>query len=452
MKLSLHYKLIGIGMLLGMSLSLSAQHVPNGVSFKRLFIDYQTLSGGDFGAFQDYTNGYEFAYLVTLSDRFTLNLPVRIGMSRKTEDLKNTALAGLDAQMHFYPLANPNIFKPYILAGAGAVRQGRDSINFQVPAGIGLDIKISKNAHFNIQSEFRWSNEENNNNFVHGIGFKYFFGRSEVDTVVIMPMAEMKNEDMDGDGILDIDDECPTVPGLAVFYGCPDSDGDGIQDSRDDCPSVAGLLEFNGCPDSDADGIPDGEDMCPTLAGLREFNGCPDTDGDGIEDSKDECPSIAGLLMFNGCPDSDGDGLEDRKDKCPLTYGPVSNDGCPIIEAADREVLTFAMKAVQFQLGKATLVNDSYSVLNQIANIMKKYPDYNLSIDGHTDNTGSDDVNKKLSAARAKSCYDYLISKGIPADRMTFQGFGPTRPIADNSTYSGRTLNRRVEFNLEPNW
>ena len=144
------------------------------------------------------------------------------------------------------------------------------------------------------------------------------------------------------------------------------------------------------------------------------------------------------------------DGTEDSKDKCPKTYGPISNAGCPVIEAADKEILTFAMKAVQFQLGKATLVTESYGVLNQIVNIMNKYPDYKLSIDGHTDNTGTAEVNRKLSENRAKACYDYLASKGIPTNRMSFQGFGPTKPIADNSTYSGRTLNRRVEFNLTP--
>ena len=167
-------------------------------------------------------------------------------------------------------------------------------------------------------------------------------------------------------------------------------------------------------------------------------------------DDDDKCPTVAGLTAFMGCPDTDGDGIEDPKDKCPNTYGPISNNGCPIIEAADREVLSFAMKAVQFELGKATLKSESFSVLNQIVSIMRKYPDYKLTIEGHTDNTGASDVNQKLSENRAKSCYDYLLQKGIPAIRMTYKGFGQTRPIADNSTYSGRTLNRRVEFNLTP--
>lgn len=450
MKLSHLHKLLGIGMLLSLSLCLSAQKLPVGVSFKRLFLDYQTLNGGDFGAFKDYRDGFEFGFHAPLSKHFMLNLPVKIGLSSKTEELTNTSIIGLDAQMHYYPLSNPNIFSPYLLAGAGGVYQGMDSFNVQTPVGIGLDIKIAKNAYFNVQSEYRWSSAENNSNFNHGIGFKYFFARKEIDTVEVMPVLDIPDVDSDMDGIFDKEDICPTVAGLEVFRGCPDSDGDGVEDSRDDCPVIAGLLEFNGCPDSDGDGVKDGVDLCPTVPGVAAFNGCPDTDGDGIEDALDKCPTFAGISAFQGCPDTDMDGTEDSKDKCPKTYGPISNAGCPVIEAADKEILTFAMKAVQFQLGKATLVPESYGVLNQIVSIMNKYPDYKLSIDGHTDNTGTAEVNRKLSENRAKACYDYLASKGIPTNRMSFQGFGPSKPIADNSTYSGRTLNRRVEFNLTP--
>jgi OOP family OmpA-OmpF porin len=446
-----------------------------GLSFKKLFLDYQTFQGGDFGAFKDYRHGFEFGYHHPLSSNLYINVPVKIGLGGKSAEIDNENILGLDGQLHFYPLKNTDRFKPYVLAGVGGVWQGKDSINLQVPAGIGLDIRLTENAYFNLQSEFRWSSAANNNNFNHGIGFKYFFGSG----MTTEPKQVMG--DRDGDGILDDYDACPDIPGLAIFSGCPDTDGDGVQDSRDDCPDVAGLVYLNGCPDRDGDGIPDHKDECPDLAGLAEkngcpdtrpdsdgdgvpddldlcpdvagvahFQGCPDTDGDGIEDRIDKCPTVAGLPEFMGCPDTDGDGIDDTKDRCPNTPGPASNDGCPVIEAADREVLSFAMKAVQFELGKATLKSESFPVLNQIVNIMKKYPDYHLSIEGHTDNTGSTDVNRKLSEARAKSCYDYLIQKGIPANRLAYKGFGPSRPIADNSTYSGRTLNRRVEFNLAP--
>ena len=462
---------LGIFFLL-LTVGLFGQKNPIGVSFKRLFLDYQTLQGGSFGAFQDYRDGFEFGVHLPLSKYFEVNIPVKIGLKSTTDEVINQQLYGVDAQLHWFFLRNPNRYRPYLLAGVGGVYAGEDSVNVQTPVGIGLDIKLAKYAYLNLLSEFRWSSEEDNYNFHHGIGFKYYFGPAEPDTVTT---------DTDLDGIVDEFDACPTVPGVASFAGCPYTDGDGVQDSVDHCPIIPGLIELHGCPDSDNDGIadsvddcpyaagpasnkgcplvrldtdmdgvPDDVDACPTMPGLAMFNGCPDSDGDGIEDTMDKCPSLPGIASFQGCPDTDNDGLEDSKDKCPNTYGPISNQGCPVIEEKDKEVLSFAMKAVQFELGKATLKSESYSVLNQIVNIMNKYPDYNLKIEGHTDNTGSNEVNQKLSTERAKSCFDYLKQKGIPESRMSYKGFGPSRPIADNSTYSGRTLNRRVEFNLTP--
>ena len=70
-----------------------------------------------------------------------------------------------------------------------------------------------------------------------------------------------------------------------------------------------------------------------------------------------------------------------------------------------------------------------------------------LAIEGHTDNRGSNELNEKLSADRAKAVLDYIVNKGgINASRLNSQGFGPQRPIADNNTNDGRQRNRRVEF------
>jgi outer membrane protein OmpA-like peptidoglycan-associated protein len=138
-----------------------------------------------------------------------------------------------------------------------------------------------------------------------------------------------KQKDTDGDGIIDKKDDCPEVPGIAAFNGCPDTDGDGIEDRTDACPFDAGLAEFNGCPDKDGDGIQDSADECPEVAGLEAFNGCPDTDEDGIQDSEDICPEVPGLADFKGCPDTDGDGIEDSLDECVETAGTVEFKGCP---------------------------------------------------------------------------------------------------------------------------
>lgn len=480
MKATITRKLIMLSVILSCALNLSSQN-PVGISFKRLFLDYQTFQGGDFGALKDYRGGFEFGVHLPISSSLMLNVPIKVGLGNKTDEVFNQHIIGIDAQLHYYFLPVTKKVRPYVLAGVGAVYQGMDSINLQVPAGLGIDIRLAPNAYFNLQSEFRWSSAENNNNFNHGIGFKYFFSRKVEDSIPDLTVTE-PYVDTDGDGIVNQFDACPNDAGLAAFAGCPDRDGDGVQDKNDDCADIAGLIEYKGCPDTDSDGVSDNMDECPTVAGLiankgcpaeqlkdtdadgisddsdqcpdqfglLKFNGCPDTDSDGIADPADKCPKVAGLTAFGGCPDTDKDGIEDGKDKCPNTVGPISNGGCPVIDAKDREVLSFAMKAVQFELGKATLKSESNAVLNQIADIMRKYPDYNLAIEGHTDDTGTTEANHKLSHSRATACYEYLRQRGIPAARMSHKGFGESRPIADNSTYSGRTLNRRVEFNLAP--
>lgn len=134
--------------------------------------------------------------------------------------------------------------------------------------------------------------------------------------------AMMGCPDTDGDGIIDKDDKCPLDAGDALHMGCPDSDGDGVIDSEDQCPNVAGTL--NGCPDSDGDGVADKDDNCPTAAGT--LGGCPDSDGDGVADKDDNCPTVAGTV--GGCPDGDGDGVADKDDKCP-TVAARTADGCP---------------------------------------------------------------------------------------------------------------------------
>jgi len=295
--------------------------------------------------------------------------------------------------------------------------------------------------------------------------------------------------DSDGDGVADIDDECPNMPGTVLNKGCPetnvvkDKDNDGIADTADKCPDQAGPVNTGGCPDQDNDGVADNSDKCPTLAGSIASKGCPDRDNDGIADNLDKCPDVfgyamyngcpetkkvadkdndgvadvndkcpnkAGLAIYQGCPDTDGDGLDDFNDRCPSMPGPIENKGCPKISVEDKKTLDVAMRSVQFDLGKSSLKTVSYKILNQVSRIMEKYPDYNLVISGHTDNTGSASKNQQLSTERAKACYNYILAQSIDENRMSFVGYGESRPIANNNTLRGRTLNRRVEFSLFP--
>ena len=157
---------------------------------------------------------------------------------------------------------------------------------------------------------------------------------------------------------------------------------------------------------------------------------------------------VKGKPEFKGCPDSDNDGIEDKLDPCPNTPGPTDNRGCPVVEKKDREKLELAVKAVKFETGKAVLKAESSKILTDIADILTRYPYYNLKIDGHTDSQGKDESNLVLSEKRAQACADFLTAKGVLKTRFMAKGYGETKPVADNKTAAGRTQNRRVEFEL----
>ncbi|MCW3123531.1 MAG: OmpA/MotB domain protein [Flavipsychrobacter sp.] len=257
------------------------------------------------------------------------------------------------------------------------------------------------------------------------------------------------NPDTDKDGIFDSVDKCPLVAGPRTAQGCPDKDLDSVADASDRCPDVAGKVALGGCPDRDGDGIADIDDVCPDQAGKAIFKGCPDTDGDGIADNVDKCPLKAGPEAFGGCPDTDGDGVPDNIDKCPLKAGPASNNGCPEISVQVKKRLAFAATALEFETGKAVIKKKSYPLLDEIVAILNEYKDYYMTIEGHTDDVGSDAKNLILSRDRAASVKAYYVSKGISNDRLETDGFGESRPVASNKTAAGRAKNRRVEMDLK---
>ncbi len=264
--------------------------------------------------------------------------------------------------------------------------------------------------------------------------------------------------DTDGDGVADKEDRCPTIAGTMATKGCPDKDGDGIADLDDLCPEIKGTAALKGCPDTDGDGVADKDDACPTIAGT--LNGCPDKDRDGVADKDDKCPDIPGTVAMKGCPDTDGDGVNDADDQCPLVAGIAANFGCPAKEkdvvkvekidlnAEDKKTLEKAFKNLEFANGKSDIKEESKVDLDKIIEIMKRNPSYRLLIVGHTDNSGSAAFNKALSLNRANAVKTYMVGKAIAPTRFITKGYGPDRPIADNTSPEGKQRNRRVEMTI----
>ena len=315
-------------------------------------------------------------------------------------------------------------------------------------------------------------------------------------------IVKIEPTDKDGDGTLDTDDGCPEIPGPKENKGCPynDRDNDGVVDPQDQCPDVPGPRENNGCPivkDTDGDGIPDDLDRCPLdpedKDGFQDEDGCPDpdNDGDGIVDKMDGCPNEPGPLENKGCPvrDRDGDGILDHLDKCPDDPedkdGFEDEDGCPDLDndkdgipdkqdacpndpgvanpdpkkngCAPKLSLVVVKKdkieikqQINFEFGKAVIKGKlSFDILDQVTQVMQSYPAIKkLRVEGHTDSVGNDDMNMRLSQARAESVRTYLVGHGVDPGRLEAIGYGETKPIASNATDKGRAQNRRTEFNI----
>ena len=341
----------------------------------------------------------------------------------KTNNTGNGLGGELEATLNVRPISDNHFFSPFLTAGVGGAYY--NELGGYVPLGLGFQFNFQSNLYIMLQSQYRMTLTKDviPNNLYHSIGIIANVGKEKMvaPLAVVIPVVT----DRDGDGVVDSLDACPDTPGLASLKGCPDKDGDGIPDKDDKCPDVAGLAKYQGCP-------------------------IPDTDGDGINDEEDKCPTVAGVARYHGCPipDTDGDGVNDEEDKCPNEAGPASNFGCPVIDVKIVEKVNKAAQNIFFATGSSKLLAKSYKSLKDVAQILKDNPSYKVAIDGHTDNTGSDELNQKLSEKRANAVKEYMKGNGVDESRMTATGYGETKPVADNKTAAGRAKNRRVEMKL----
>jgi OOP family OmpA-OmpF porin len=182
---------------------------------------------------------------------------------------------------------------------------------------------------------------------------------------------------------------------------------------------------------------------------IAKAGGCGySTTADKLASSGSMAGFVEGIFLAKPAPkpapqpapkpmDSDGDGVTDNLDQCPNTPKGATVDarGCWTFEAV-----------VLFDFDSAEIKSVAYPMLDEASDILKKNPELNVEIDGHTDNMGPADYNMKLSERRANTVMEYFIGKGVDAKRLTTKGFWFTKPAASNDTEEGRAKNRRVEL------
>lgn len=175
--------------------------------------------------------------------------------------------------------------------------------------------------------------------------------------------------------------------------------------------------------------------------------GVVDSDGDGVSDPDDRCPNTpagAEVDMY-GCElDSDGDGVVNSKDECPGTRA-----GAVVDEVGCEVEVVIELQGVHFDFDKASLKDESYAILDAAVSTLSEHGKIAVEVAGHTDSVGSESYNQDLSERRAAVVKEYLVSKGISADRLTSKGYGESSPVADNSTDEGRAQNRRTELIIQ---
>jgi OOP family OmpA-OmpF porin len=302
-----------------------------------------------------------------------------------------------------------------------------------------------------------------------GPGLVSMLGTPDVRALVRIAYAPVRAlgpprpKDSDNDGVPDAEDLCPQQAGTA--RGCPDADHDGVPDAEDLCPGARTGAQPDpkkpGCPlDSDEDGIPDAEDLCPNAkVGDKPDSaqkGCPaDDDKDGIPDAEDLCPGKTPGAHPDparaGCPlpDEDNDGVPDAEDACPKdpgesNAGDAKANGCPKLTIQRGGV--FQLRSVHFETNKWALLPESFPILDEVARFLAERKDLDeVVIEGHADDRGTHEWNLRLSKHRAQAVVEYLVKKGIKRGRLSYLGFGDTKPIDPERTDDARAKNRRVE-------
>ncbi|MFI5253696.1 MAG: OmpA family protein [Bacteroidota bacterium] len=430
----------GAGASFGVSSPMTPIHGPIREPYIRILMryyinDYLGIEGG--GAFT-YLRGENIgAYFNTISEPVDLRFHVGIPLQPKVYFI---GYAGFGL-MHFDPRDRNDKPLPN-----NALNNYRRMTSY-VPIGGGFQYFFEKHTGIELTGTYNYTATKTLDDTPTGNNDAFWTG-----TFTLFGILSTGSGDSDGDGLSDdLERQIGTDPHN------PDTDGDGLSDGDEYYKYHTNPLD----PDTDHDGLNDREEIFIYHTDPNN----PDTDGDGLTDGDE-------VLKYHTDPlrkDTDGGGVDDGTEVRRGTNPLDPTDDFPPKKAPVKEIppveikqpeppppsndisginvgQSLVMPDINFEIGSARLTPGAKTILDDASQIMITHPDLEFLIEGHTDSTGTRKLNLSLSKNRALSVKLYLETKGIDANRLTTQGFGPDKPRASNSTVEGRTQNRRIEF------
>jgi len=392
----------------------------------------------------------------------------------------STSIVPIEAKILYAPWNLEN-WNPYFYAGLGALNYSvgtkpsvaspnpvkLDGWTGVIPFGVGTEVKLSEEVILDLSAGINYSLTDNLNyykiddyndayiNLGVGIAYSQESMSSDKDKDGLTKREELelgtdpRNPDTDGDGLNDGMEvrQYTTDPRKA------DTDNDGLKDGEE-------ILNYKTNPlkaDTDNDGLTDYDE-------LMKFKTDPlkaDTDGDGLNDGDE-------IMKYKTDPlkvDTDGEGLSDGDEVLKYKTNPlnVDTDGGTVNDAVEVKRGTnpldpkddvpvemvekeYSYKNVYFGFDKNKISKKEMKSLDSTYVTLSQLNDPQITLSGHADAIGSDKYNMKLSEKRANIVKEYLVKKGLNAEKITVEFFGESKPAASNKTAKGRALNRRTEI------
>ena len=363
-----------------------------GVSFR--LKNYDNLFNGTSSPNTSLIQGAEIGILKRLAPWADLHVPLTIGTLAHYDDSNNknanTGVWGVHALINLQPDVKWGVV-PYIFGGVGG-QEINKTWDFGIPFGAGLNVVLGENAALNLSTGMRKSFTSDRSSWQNSLGliFGLPYGNAGEKSMSMAPVTT-------------------SLDGAAAK-------------AKADAEAAAMKATM------------DAEAAAKAAAEAAAMKMKADADAAAMKMKADA--DAAAMKMK---AEAEAAAMKVKADAAKAQ----------VIEAKKeevRKVMSYAMQGVQFETGSSVIKSTSFTHLDNVYRIMADNPEVNIAIGGHTDNTGSEAVNVKLSAARAKVCHDYLVSKGIASSRMTHTGHGSSQPKESNSTAEGRKANRRVEF------